>query len=405
MLERKRKAGVDKPPVFMRSSLNRLEKNPNAVTSQAKAKGKTAKEKQEKRAQSRQQRHGPQTQVTPANVHNMTVLESMNVSHTRRESYVQAWDSFKQFVRATRLSITSASQLDAAAVWWIDHMYFQGDNIASVMTFLAAVKHFRSDIQRLSDLSRAMRAFKGFKKIAPGQARVPLPYPMLALIALHILNTKQRLDVCIWLLLTWHLCARPGEAFKLQWKHMVAPNPINRFWSVVMSPSAEEEGAAMPSKVGETDESVTLNVTFLQWMNPLLLQLKSTASDNDFVCPFKQSVGSKLFLASVRALGFHDHGVQYTYQIRHGAASTEVLCRGKSLEDVMKKGRWKTLVSVRRYEQGGKLAQVFGSLSKKDQQRCLDAEAELAQQMFACVGCSKRPKVAFSWKSSPARGT
>lgn len=159
----------------------------------------------------------------------------------------------------------------------------------------------------------------------------------------------------------------------------------------------------MPSKVGETDESVTLNVNFLQWMNPLLAHLKTAANDNDFVCPFPQSQGSKIFLEAVDALGFRSNGVQCTYQIRHGAASTEVLCRGKALEDVMKKGRWKTLVSVRRYEQGGKLAQVFGSLSKKVQKQCLDSEALLAQQMLTFVGCRKRPKVVFSWKSSPAR--
>jgi hypothetical protein len=292
--------------------------------------------------------------------------------------------------------------LDAAAVWWIDHLYFQGENVASVMTFMAAAKHFRSDLARMSDLPRATRAFKGFKKLAPGQARVPIAYPMLALIVLQILESRKRLDVCLWLLLTWHLCARPGEVFKLQWKHMVAPNPINPFWSVVMSPSSEEEGASMPSKVGETDESVTLNVNFLQWMNPLLQSLKQKSDDNDFVCPFRLSIGSRLFMEAVRALGFQKQ-VHCTYQVRHGAASTEVLCRGKALEDVMKKGRWKTLVSVRRYEQGGRLAQVFGSLSKATQNKCLDAEAKLAQSMLTFVGCKKRPKVVFSWKSSQAQ--
>lgn len=366
---------------------------PKQEASRARERGKTARDKQLQRAQDRQIKFGPQKTVTPSNVQNITLLESMTVSSTRRETYVQAWDTFTQFVKTSRLKIVTVEQLDGAAVWWIDHLYFQGENVAcshdlhggSEVLQKRCVPHVRLEpgFQRFQEDSPE---FLGLSDASSDSAAHPDPQA-----------------VCLWLLLTWHLCARPGEVFKPQWKHMVAPNPINRFWSAVMSPSSDEEGAAMPSKVGETDESVTLNVNFLQWMNPLLAHLKTAANDNDFVCPFPQSQGSKIFLEAVDALGFRSNGVQCTYQIRHGAASTEVLCRGKALEDVMKKGRWKTLVSVRRYEQGGKLAQVFESLSKKVQKQCLDSEALLAQQMLTFVGCRKRPKVVFSWKSSPAR--
>lgn len=186
---------------------------PKQEASRARERGKTARDKQLQRAQDRQKKFGPQKTVTPSNVQNITLLESMTVSSTRRETYVQAWDTFTQFVKTSRLKIVTVEQLDGAAVWWIDHLYFQGENVASVMTFMAAVKYFRSDVSRMSDLSRA---FKGFKKIPPSSSA----YPMLALIALHILTHKRCVSGCSSLGICAHArgkCSSPnGNTWWLQ---------------------------------------------------------------------------------------------------------------------------------------------------------------------------------------------
>ena len=250
---------------------------------------------------------------------------------------------------------------------------------------------YRAEIVKTSQLTRATRALNGFKKMAPGHSRVPLPYLMLALIALHIFRQSKDLLVCIWLLLTWHLCARPSEALKLQWQHVIAPNKINPKWSVVMSPSSETEGMG-PSKIGVMDESVTLDVEFLQWMSPILQKLKSQGEPSAAVFGFPLAHGTKLFNQAVDELGFRRLGVQCPYQIRHGAASTEVLCRKKSLEEVMKKGRWQTLTSVRRYEQGSRLAQVFGLLSAKEQQACVPGSRARTCKHFGSLGWVRKAR-------------
>lgn len=149
---------------------------------------------------------------------------------------------------------------------------------------------------------------------------------------------------------------------------------------------------------------MTLDMEFLQWMKPLLKTLKQRHLPEDPVFDFHLTKANKLFNIALDQLDFRRHGIQCPYQIRHGAASTEVLCRKQPLEQVMKKGRWRTLVSVRRYEQGGRLAQVFGLLSETEQNRCLEAERNSAQLLLRSFGCSVPHLHRFSWNSLQVKG-
>lgn len=88
-------------------------------------------------------------------------------------------------------------------------------------------------------------------------------------------------------------------------------------------------------------------------MKPLLKVLKQQRHPQEPVFTFPLAKANKLFNMAVDHLNYRKHGVQCPYQLRHDAASTEVLRRRQPLEEVMKNGRWRTLVSVRRYEQGG----------------------------------------------------
>ena len=173
MLARKAQAGGDKRLTTIRSLYEST--GGQSVDSHPPPRhiGKTAKEKQAIRAQHRQQKFGPPNVVTPTNVHSMTTLETMNVSKSRRESYAQAWEAFNVFVKTSRLQVKTLEGLDAAAVWWIDHLYFQGENVASVMTFMAAAKHSEAILRAcqfcpgqhvLSRVSRSWRPDKlGFQ--------------------------------------------------------------------------------------------------------------------------------------------------------------------------------------------------------------------------------------------------
>ena len=72
---------------------------------------------------------------------------------------------------------------------------------------------------------------------------------------------------------------------------------------------------------------------------------------------------SAQYAEAVQQLGLSKFGPPVLYQLRHGGASHEVASGRRDLPPRMKRGRWSTLMSVRRYEKGGRLAELLGRLT------------------------------------------
>ena len=224
---------------------------------------------------------------------------------------------------------------------------------------------------------------------------------MLAQMIMHIVSQLNQPMVGVHLALTWSLCCRPGESLKLKYRQLVAPKQVSRRWSVILSESSPIEGKSQPSKTHELDEAVMIDHPYMQWLGVVLKHLKSKASSSQSVFDFDMAHVTKHWHLAADACGFHPHGIQCVYQIRHGSASTDRLTQQRSVEELMKRGRWKSLSSLRRYEQGGRLSQVFGSFSAVQQKAALKAEKQLPSTLARCVGCSKLPNAASSLSFSP----
>ena len=134
------------------------------------------------------------------------------------------------------------------------------------------------------------------------------------------------------------------------------------------------------------DESIVLDHPYLSWFNKVLKKLKTGKSPNSPMFSFKTQYGSQMFKDVAAELGFQRIGINCVYQVRHGSASTDMLDRHRSTEELMKRGRWKSLSSLRRYEQGGKLSQVFSSLTTQQQEATLKAAKDLGNIMVRSVG-------------------
>lgn len=327
-----------------------------------------------------------------------TFLESQNITQARGKTYTEAWSMLKRFAKENKLPMKTLNQVDTACAWAIDDLYFKGDSISAAMTLMAAVRQNRTDVPKLSTLVRSTRAMRGFKKMAPGQSRVPLPFPMLCQIAITMIQQLNQPLVALWLVLTWSVCCRPGEAMKLTPAEIVAPNHLCNKWSVLLSASSSHEGQSLPSKTGDLDENVLIDQPFLRWLGPILRHVKSQKSPSLPFFPFSMNKAAEVFSKAVDECGYRKHGIQCSYQVRHGSASTDILTNMRSIEALMKRGRWKSLSSLRRYEQGGRIAQVF---SKAEQAAAINAEKQLPNIMARSVGCSKSRGGVFSWSSSP----
>lgn len=165
---------------------------------------------------------------------------------------------------------------------------------------------------------------------------------------------------------------------------------------MILSPSSSVEGRGQPSKTGELDEGVTLDHPFLEWMKVVYQFIKKNRPAQNQMIPHNMKQLSVMFAKAVDGCGFRDYGIQCSYQVRHGSASTDMLQKLRSMEELMKRGRWRTLTSLRRYEQGGRLSQVFGKLSKYEQEIAIKAERNLPSVLAASLGCKKPPCTASS---------
>ena len=73
--------------------------------------------------------------------------------------------------------------------------------------------------------------------------------------------------------------------------------------------------------------------------------------------------------AAARQLKLENFGSEGThllpvlYQLRHGGASHELATGRREITALAKRGRWDSLVSVRRYEMGGRLTELVSRLT------------------------------------------
>ena len=78
------------------------------------------------------------------------------------------------------------------------------------------------------------------------------------------------------------------------------------------------------------------------------------------------------------------------YQLRHSGASSDMLSRFRNSEEIMKRGRWRCLKSVSRYEKHARVTLEFSKLPADVQQHCVDCESQL-EAAFLGLTSPRRP--------------
>lgn len=99
-------------------------------------------------------------------------------------------------------------------------------------------------------------------------------------------------------------------------------------------------------------------------------------------------------------------GPAHPYRLRHGGASRDFALKLRRLEEIQRRGRWKSFASVRRYEKGGRLQQLLRQLPKKVLSDALDAASNI-EQIFLRLRKELLGLLALlsSWKSSQVVAT
>ena len=318
-----------------------------------------AEELRRRRAQERSRKFGNQQFVTEQG---KSFLETRSVSTATAASYLKFFDGFNLWCQRSGLPTASTTELEESALVWMHEKYFEGENSHMGNTLLAALVFFRKDLQRRErQLPRVREALKGWTKLSPPRSRLPLPWKAVVLIILELVKANMLL-MAQAVALTFVLYLRPSDTLSITHANIVPPAAVSLkhrgLWSVTLHAFEDE----LPSKTGEFDESITIDNVEFRWCELMLASLKQRRQDRVKVFNFTHAAWAREFGLACQRAGLGSLGPVVLYQLRHGGATHELVTKAREPVGLQKRGRWRTVASLRRYEKGGRLAEQISRM-------------------------------------------
>ncbi|CAK0839946.1 unnamed protein product, partial [Prorocentrum cordatum] len=280
-----------------------------------------------------------------------TVLEDEAVGPSTQKDYRHRFGCFTRWASEKGLSWETPAKADAALVEWLNEQFFEGEPLATGAKMLAALGHLLPGVSRGAlELRRSRRALQGWRRHNPSSSRLPLPWPVVAALVKEM-HAQGQLAAAGATLVAFVLLLRPAETLRLAGGCLVAPvrggGRSRRKWSVVLHP--QERGVT--SKVGAQDECMVFDNPEFDLVLPLLEWLLKSVPFGKPLFPLSAAQWQEALGAAARRR-FPSLAAPTLYQLRHGGASHEALAQFRSSEDLMRRGRWHSQRSVKRYEKG-----------------------------------------------------
>lgn len=266
---------------------------------------------------------------------------------------------------------TSQAGLENTLVDYFDTLAVQGWEANRAEKLLAGLVAQRPWLAG-ARLERVRRSLKGFRKMAPASSRYPLAEPLVAGLICQLLSDNADATArMVFLMFVTYL--RPGEARRLRRCHIVAPS-TGRCRSGLQTPSVivapfEEKRA---SKTQTFDDTILVDGP--DWQQQVVMRLASgkkeglvfEVSEPDSLCQWKKAVS---------ALRLPEDTVMY--QLRHAGASADLLSGKRKLPEILLRGRWRSVSSVRRYAKPGQVQRRYNLLDDAVKGYCEWALAHL----------------------------
>ena len=292
----------------------------------------------------------------------MSFLEGMTIQKKTREDYERLVTRFMLWAQPHGVDWDCDRSLDLAVCENSEEWFFSGATADEGGKTLAGLCYYDVGLYKClaSTLPRAHRALRGWTKIGPAEQRLPFPLVLLYPVAAWLVHHGE-IDKALCLLLQHNTYMRPGEVTSLTVMQLVAPMPHARApydqWAVNIAPYE----LLKPAKTGLMDESVTIDG--MDWAHDLFEILVRNRARSEPLFRFSLPELGTSFQRAVQACGLH-HSRPSLYALRHGGASEDYLRRRRTLEDIQRRGRWRSSTSVRRYT---KEAKLLSELHKVDE--------------------------------------
>ncbi|CAE7557304.1 unnamed protein product [Symbiodinium sp. CCMP2592] len=299
-------------------------------------------------------------------------LAEASVSRGCRERSSKLW---RRMCTAAGLSVTekySASDLDLPASQVLEDLFDEGEELSQGQYLIAAIQFYQPHL-------RGSRG--GVASTGPAKAEASATLGSRVLDGYGGRHPQHDRSGPLYIARLCDLYLRPGEVARLLVGGLVPPIGVVTAWSLILHPL--EQGT--PSKTGEFDETVLFDLPEIVWIAEQTFRLlkvghRGTSEplfsvDLETVRSFMQSVGSRYGMEAAV-------GDPHPYRLRHGGPSRDILLGLRNLQEVQKRGRWRSFSSVRRYEKGGRVTQQTQALSKATRQKALEASRNIRSRVY-----------------------
>ena len=257
---------------------------------------------------------------------------------------------------ASKSNEMSVANLEEKLVEYMDDMMLKGRTAQEAEKVVAAVLHFNAAVSRAM-VPRVTKALRGFRKHSPPKSRVPMPEEIMAGVC-AVLQAKKEKRMALAVATCFYTYLRPGEARKLLTCDLVRPpggagEALQR-WSLVVAP---EERLEM-SKTQTFDDTVLLDSP--SFLGPQLQIMAGHQRGEHSLFQLAASNMLKAMKAACEELRITPP--MGWYQLRHGGASADLLCRRRSITEIQARGRWRKPESMRRYAKSGQVGKTLNRL-------------------------------------------
>ena len=309
----------------------------------------------------------------------LTFLERRAVSRKVEKYYKFELQGLQDHCRRSGKTLDSIQDedLDIETVDYFNSLFWKGHQAHRGEKVIASVMHHYPKYGKIgkSSLPKTWRALKGWRKLTPGRSRLAHALGVWAAVSCQM-RARGNLRMSLFNMLSLSSYARPSELLRIRLFSLVRPvATVNTSWCLLLSP---EEGQR-PSKTGDYDVSVALNSPYTDgWMPQVLTALKASGRPEDAAFDFDYSSYLKEFRIVTGLLGLE----LTPYQARHSGPSIDRSRDLRTQAEVQKRGQWRAVKSVMRYEKSARLSATFAQLPEKLQRYAALCEEHLEEAML-----------------------
>ena len=226
--------------------------------------------------------------------------------------------------------------LDKLVTAYLTHLFDEGEFSASAGSYLVyGLQLLRNSGPKPEFLPNSKEALAGWRKVAPGGMRLPVPEEFVFDMSLHAVE-QERPDIAFAIVLQFDTYMRPLECLGLTVQHVGFPagGRYNQ-WSIVIAPSTLGE----KTKQGTSDESVLVaDVADRHWLREAMrLYMKHVT--HELFPDLTLSAYERWCAGAARDLKYKSSCIM-PHIFRHSGASNDMFHKRRSLQEVQKRGRW-----------------------------------------------------------------